>query len=87
MAADSPQEQPDVKAETFVDDKSIYYANVVFCKSSTKVFVFEKDNKELRNCEIVLLPHGQEYLLPSSNEPLTIDKNINVESINLTIKE
>lgn len=72
LAAESPVLEQKLRTDTFQDKNSEYLVKIITDKQQNKIFIFNKDNSEMRNVKIKIEPSGKSFILESSFKPYTI---------------
>jgi len=86
IAADSPQLQPQIKTDTFIDESKTYFAKAIYYEENIKIFLFENENNVLENIELSLLPSEKVYQLESNHAPIIIENRESIDSIKITLQ-
>jgi len=81
LAADSPEEEETNKIETYADKNSKYLVKVISNSSENKLHIFNKDNEEIKDFQITVLPSGEIFNIESSNFPLVIKPSQEITSL------
>lgn len=71
------------EATSFIDEAKNFLVRINREDNLTKLFVFPLRKNEIKNIKVVLKPSSLEYLLPSTELPLELKKNINIDSIEI----
>jgi hypothetical protein len=83
LAAESPVLEQKLRTDTYEDKNSEYMVKIITDQQQNKIFIFNKDNSEMRNVKINIEPSGKSFILESSFKPyvLTPKQEINRISI------
>jgi hypothetical protein len=83
LAAESPVLEQKLRTDTYEDKNSEYLVKIITDQQQNKIFIFNKDNSEMRNVKINIEPSGKSFILESSFKPyiLTPKQEINRISI------
>ena len=81
LAADSPKEEKSTKIETYADKNSRYLVKIISSSSENKLHIFNKDNEEIKDFQITVLPSGETFKIESSNFLLVIKPQQEISSI------
>lgn len=81
LAADSPKEEKSTKIETYADKNSKYLVKVISTSTENKLHIFNKDNEEIRDFQITILPTKRNFQIESSNIPLVIKPKLEITSL------
>jgi len=86
LAANSYKLQKSNIIDTYVDAESKYLVKIIHGDENSKIFLYDKENKDLENYTIELLPVGKTFTCKNNKSPLVIDKDIKVEEVKLFFK-
>lgn len=86
LAAECPKLERKFRTDTYQDIDSKYLVKVITDEIQNKVFIFNKDNTEMRNIEITIEPSCKTFLVESSFSPFVILPREEISNISILLK-
>ena len=83
LAAASPEKEPQVKAQTFIDEEKGFVVRLVRMGEKAKIYLFPVKNEGKKKICLTLHPLNQKHHITDINTPLELAKLVPVESISL----
>jgi len=87
FAAKSKDEASKIKTKTFIDNEKNFLVRIINFENSTKIYLFTPADDKVENISIKILPSNEEHFMNNNDDPLVIDKRIDVEHIELRVSE
>ena len=83
LAAESPILEQKLRTDTFEDKNSEYLVKIITDKQQNRIFIFNKDNSEMKNVKINIEPSGKSFVLESSFKPFIISPKQEINRISI----
>ena len=83
LAAESPILEQKLRTDTFEDKNSEYLVKIITDQQQNRIFIFNKDNSEMRNVKINIEPSGKSFVLESSFKPYIISPKQEINRISI----
>lgn len=80
--ADQTEKIP-VSKSTFIDDNNVYLIRLINYESTSRIFLFSRDEERINNFTLVLNPAKELFNVKNNLLPLEIDHQVSAASIEL----
>jgi hypothetical protein len=85
LAADSPKIENSNTVATYADKNSKYLVKIISNTTENRLHIFNKDNEEIKNFQITILPSGTTFDIESSNTHLVVKPMQEIASISFNL--
>ncbi len=85
LAADSPNNIPTLKTDTFVDSQNKFMCKVISSNEANKIYLFSSADEEFLEFNITLLPSKESFIVNKKDMPVILSPKQIIDQIKLRI--